>query len=149
MKITKKTVGSYSESFDNDQVHAVQQWLDAFGVCGELREAVEEVISARQEAARVRAEGTKVKYEKIMAGKMKEYEQQELMASEESKFPGEPGTLPVIGFCPKCGSYLRGIFVADCEKRKSGRHMIKECGSCDYYSEIFKKRNKYIETEGG
>jgi hypothetical protein len=55
----------------------------------------------------------------------------------------------VIGTCPKCESLVRGMPVAHCETEKSGRTFYKECSACTYYSEIFNKRNKFYEVEGG
>jgi hypothetical protein len=119
-----------------------------FDCCGELREHVRGILADRQEVARLRAEGRKAKVRKSIEKQRLEYEQVEQMANEE-KFPGEPKQLLVIGFCPKCKGKMGGAWVATCEMKKSGRFFIKECGSCDYYAEIFKKRNKYYEIEGG
>jgi hypothetical protein len=55
----------------------------------------------------------------------------------------------IIGFCPKCSSIMRGMPMSKCEFEKSGRVFYKECSACTYYAEIFKKRNKFKEIEGG
>jgi hypothetical protein len=149
MKINSKTVRNYSMSFDDDALHSVDQFLEVFNCCDELREHVRDVLNDRQEQLRITAEDRK-KRAKVAVDKMRlEYEQQEQMASEDGKFPGEPKQLPTIGFCPKCKSKMGGAWVANCEMNKTGRFFIRECGSCDYYAEVFKKRNKYYEVEGG
>lgn len=55
----------------------------------------------------------------------------------------------VVGFCPKCGDTMTGHPTKICEKTKTGRQFHKECSSCTYYVEIWKKGDKFIETEGG
>jgi len=148
MKVTTKTVDLYTESFDDDTLHAVKQFFEVFECCNDLEGEVGRIIKTRQEEARMYAEN-KGKKEKKHIDKLKtEYEQTELMANED-KFPGEPKPLPVIGFCPKCKSKMGGAWVANCETRKSGRFFVRECSACSYHAEIFKKRNKYYEVEGG
>lgn len=61
----------------------------------------------------------------------------------------EPPELTVIGLCPKCGSPLGGYPLPGCESSKTGRVFYKECRGCTYYSELYKRRNNYIEIEGG
>ena len=76
---------------------------------------------------------------------------QELTAEDhEAQEARRKSFMPTIGFCPRCGSAVIGAPVT-CEdnKKMSGRHFYKECTVCPYYSEIFKKRNKFIEKEGG
>jgi len=51
--------------------------------------------------------------------------------------------------CPKCGKNLMGMPITGCAAEDNKRHFYKECSSCSYYSEIIRKRNKYIEVEGG
>jgi len=148
MKMTTKTVHNYSQSFDSDALHSVDQFLEVFNCCDELREHVRDVLNSRQEEVRIAAEKTEDKNRKHTEKLRTEYEQTEQMANE-GKYPGEPKPLPVIGFCPKCKSKMGGSWVASCETKKSGRFFIRECSACSYHAEIFKKRNKYYEVEGG
>jgi hypothetical protein len=81
------------------------------------------------------------------------------MISTEKKEPvkprfTEPEKLPfVVGVCPKCDSMLGGLPLPSCETKKTGRVFYKECSSCEYYAEVWKKtkqkRTTYYQEEGG
>jgi hypothetical protein len=134
-------VGLYAESHEESVLSGVRQFLRVFKCCDGLLEALEKrkadeldehVRRANtQYSTRLRKKGCK--------GKVK----------ERPKQPQPERVQTVIGFCPKCGSNLMGVPIPNCETEKSGRVFYKECSACSYYSEIFLRRNKHYEMEGG
>lgn len=63
--------------------------------------------------------------------------------------PGKRQVNYIVGICPRCGSPVHGEGLPRCELQKSGRVFYKECLTCTYYSELFRRGNEYIEIEGG
>jgi hypothetical protein len=144
-----KAVQSFVGSYELDSIHAIQQVLEWFGANKKLERIVWSMIK-KMEAVHVRgAENsakTRALYEKAIA--------------EDKPFHPDPDSVPepqsiklVVGKCPKCKSNLLGEPIKGCSKQTNGNFggltFYKECSACTYYSEIFKKRNKHIEVEGG
>lgn len=151
LKPTGRVVSTYAESFSDEAVSSVMQFLEVFSEdrSEELFNKIRDVVHERRERLRITAEANNKRRKELLEKQIGEYEMKERMAKEDGKFPGEPSPMPVIGFCPKCGRKLLGMFISDCETRKSGRVFYKQCSSCSYYSELFKRRNKHVEVEGG
>jgi hypothetical protein len=144
-------VQKFIGSFSLDCRHAIQQFLEWFDVDRKLERIVWAWIK-KSELTRAKQASDLVKkgkvYEKLQKGMPITKAERELAIDEPPLNIG-----PVIGHCPRCGSNLQGAVQSTCSKAKAGKYgratFYKECSACSYYSEIFKKRNKYKEIEGG
>lgn len=132
-EINNIPVYQYTQSFSRDQIDAVIQFIEVFGGNDKL------LIFLRKLAT-----GELLPKHKPQKKTPKEKESDVAIERERAivKF------MSVIGSCPKCGDELRGMSLRGCEQSKTGRHFYKECRSCGYYSEVFKKRKRFIEVEG-
>jgi hypothetical protein len=134
----------YAASFDSKMLSSVAQWLEVFEGDPELLDQIRIEIESRRQNEHDAVQ----KMMKAQEAASKRYKQKELM-EEEDGFPGEPRHLPIMGLCPKCNAPMGGMFMAGWETEKSGRLFYRECSSCSYYAELYKKRRKYKEVEGG
>lgn len=150
---TVKNIRQYLGSFDMNTRYAIQQFLEWFNVDRKLERIVwatlkkSEIIRAKQ--AEEISETTDLA-RRLHAGEIKNAAEHKKIVERVINEPGELG--PVMGKCPKCGSNIRGNLMKVCGKSAGNFGKLtfyKECTACTYYSEIFKKRNKYIEVEGG
>jgi hypothetical protein len=153
MKFNNIDVRRYAESYGPWQAETVRLWLEVFKCCPELQDALQ-VLRDEQEKRDIYESQRQVKASVKRQAKI-ERKQSEAKGMIE---PREPVARKiqeftklraVIGFCPKCGGNLRGEPTPGCEQKKSGRMFYKECQTCTYYAEVWKKKNKYHETEGG
>jgi hypothetical protein len=147
---TVKNIKRYIGSFDMSTRYAIQQFLSWFDVDRKLERVVwailkkSEIVRARQ--AKEVSRKNRI-LEKMDQGSPVSREERESVIPELATDVG-----PVVGSCPRCGSNVRGMIGGTCGKHAGNFGKLtfyKECTACSYYSEIFKKRNKYIEVEGG
>ncbi len=143
-----KDVQRFVGSYPLDSIHAIQQVLEWFGVNRKFERIVWSMIR-RREVQHVK---------EVDAGKRRYAKYKKLKDEGKPYHPplDEVGTVPdislVIGKCPRCDNNLLGMPTRACKKGVNGKFgglvFYKECASCTYYSEVFKKRNKYVEIEG-
>lgn len=115
----------YVQTFDPMHLHSVQQFLEAFDCCPELRLALEKYLSDQQ---RVRRHSRRILREKRQA----EIAERERQGMEAPPLPPLKGK-----FCPECGGQLHGAGLPNCERKKTGRETYSECADCIYYVETF------------
>jgi hypothetical protein len=140
-----KKIMDYFESFDPKVKEGTRQALEKFGCCGEVLVHLDALKQEELERARITAEERSI-------GAAKGTSKRPKGAGKPSPPKREPEPhkmLTVVGFCPQCKSVVKGEPMPGCESKSSGRVFYKECTACKYYSEIFKKRNKHYEVEGG
>lgn len=150
MRVNGIDVYRYTRSHNRQVIDGTIQFLQAFGCCGELLEVLARLDNERLDKQRIAAEEKTL--EKWDEARRLEEESgcKEKKEKKVRQIPQEKRSLTtVVGFCPRCKSHLLGEPLPGCETTKSGRVFYKECSACTYYSEIFKKRNKYLEVEGG
>jgi hypothetical protein len=144
-----KDVQKFVRGYSVDSIHAVQQILQWFGANKKLERIIWSAIKSRQLHKKKLAEiGVNIELEKVTKRKEgKPYHP----PVETIREPDDISL--VIGMCPRCGRVLKGMPMRPCTKGKGSRFgkltFYKECSSCPYYSEIFKRRNKFKEVEGG
>jgi hypothetical protein len=139
MIINNIDVGRYLASFSQEGVSSALQIMDIFGCCDELKNYLE------LQRKRTEEEAIKITKEREARGEIVERP-----CDGRGKVKEEvPPLKIVVGFCPRCNSKMVGTPVWGCAKDGNDRHFYKECTACTYYSEIFKKRNIFIEKEGG
>jgi hypothetical protein len=156
-ELNVESVKAYLQSQDIQVVYALQQTLEWFGV-GEKLERIVWAMLKRLELDNKRAAELAVYRFQKASGDKTEVEEDTLPEEQE---PGPTRTEPiditkelpplvtVVGLCPKCGSPLYGEPVPPCERKITNRVFYKECGGCSYYVEVIKRRNNYLEIEGG
>jgi hypothetical protein len=134
-----------------DSRAAIQQFLEWFNIDRKMERIVWSWLK-RSEVKRKREAEEMSRHNRIV----ERLDAGEVVSKRErmSVVPPEPGNVgPVISFCPRCGSAVRGTTVGSCSKQKASTFgtltFYRECGACTYYSEMFKKRNRYTEVEGG
>ena len=140
---TLEELTQYSMSFEAKCIYAVHQWVSKFGwsdrATAEMTELIEYIESRRREEAEIRFNpgpgrddpGTNI-------------------PQDAAEFIRELPPLDiVVGLCPKCGGRLYGEPMRGCKKGEGDRVFYKECAECPYYSEVIKRRNNYLEIEGG
>jgi hypothetical protein len=136
----------YLKSFDLGSLHSVLQWLEVFKWDSDAEEIIREFLSDKVmpvgigEKARDFKPGGKCNKGKGTKGK----------GTKDDSRENDPHPLrTVIGLCPKCGAVMRGEPLLPCSKEKKKRVFYRECSSCTYYAEIFERRGKHYEIEGG
>lgn len=149
-----KELSAFAGSFDHNQMNTVHQWIKKFGWNREdedrIKTLLDNYLQHKRELSialsknrsgpaptRLRKKELQKEVDKILPGKV------------EMEVRQNEAKLPIIGFCPRCGSTLGGQPCGGCKKLKFDRVFMKECSSCDYYSEIFRRGNKHFEVEGG
>jgi hypothetical protein len=139
----------FLKGYDKDSVHAIQQFLHWFGGCRKLERIVWSGIKKTQNQLKELAE-------------YNENEERRYLKAKKGNRPYHPPVEQVrepqdislvVGKCPKCGSNLLGMPVKGCGKAPMSSFgnatFYKECSACTYYSEIFERKNRYKEVEGG
>jgi hypothetical protein len=142
MLINNVDVRKYSRSFDPSIPQSVAQFLEVFGCCKELRDTLRLMIEEWNNQSREIAEN-------LSFGKPDPNTVKESKGKTRAPRPTQAPLKIVVDMCPRCGSKMVGEPLSMCESKESGRVFYKECTACTYYAEIFKKRNKYIKSEGG
>jgi DNA-directed RNA polymerase subunit M/transcription elongation factor TFIIS len=135
-----KKLNNYFDSFDPRVQEGVRQALEYFKCCDEALELLNALKAEELENDRIAAEETDKHNEKVM---------RQGATIEGTKVEKIPKLTAVVGICPRCSSKLVGFTIPGCEKNHSSRIFYKECTACTYYAEVFKKRNKHYEVEGG
>lgn len=140
MRLHGIDVESYSESHSDEATEGARQYLEAFGCCPELLDALDKLkFKIQEDLAR----------ESMRRGRD--------LRKRRKTMPPPPGAeqpdLPlVIGRCPRCNGLLKGIQLPSCEVKDTGRLFYKECAepNCIYYSEVLVDDQGDIrEVEGG
>jgi hypothetical protein len=132
--INKINVYNYVRGFERHQIDAVIQFLEVFGGNDKLLGWLKAFTESQESPSYPRRPKRPVKTAKQIHIDQDEFKTR---------------MMRVIGSCPRCGSNLMGLNLGGCEEEKSKRHYYKECSSCTYYAEIFKRGNKFYEMEGG
>lgn len=150
-------VRKYSESFAYEHLHSVYQFIRKFkwSYDGErlMKQLIEEIDKEMQDKAEAGKRQRKRYYQDVgMSTEDTPVQTLEEQVDNVQRLKEDMSVKPIgltVGFCPKCGSRVEGMPTPSCGKAKNGRHFYKECIACDYYSEIWKRGNKFTETEGG
>lgn len=144
----------YFESFDNQSLHSIMQYLEATGadkrVEGYLRmmlapdsmepnmERLETARGPKKKKRRARRPPKRARGHKKRRPRV-----HPLWGEVEIS----DGLLPT-GFC-ECGGIVAGVHMPTCEYTDSGRFYYQECNTCPYWTEIFLKEGKFVEIKGG
>jgi hypothetical protein len=148
VKNVKKFVGGYPE----DTVHALQQMLMAFGVHPKMERILWATLKKehlkRKEHSEKNIPPAREDFGKLSAEKQAEVKKNCAEREKEQALEQEM-EMPVIGLCPVCEGALHGQVIPKCEQKKSGRIFYKECQSCTYYAEMFRKGTELSQVEGG
>jgi hypothetical protein len=170
-EMTVKNVHQFIIGYSEDQIHGLQQMLLHFGVNPKMerilwallkKEYLKRKAGAEEIEADYRSRQEKDPDAPLVEGteKNRDCREHRRKKREEKARKENPGNrysksfeekpLPfIVGLCPKCGSIMKGTPMSSCEKARSGRHFYHECQTCTYYKEVFKRRNKFREVEGG
>jgi formate dehydrogenase maturation protein FdhE len=138
-----KKLDNYFDSFDPKIQEGVRQALEYFKCCDETLELLNDLKAEDLELQRVAAEDSAKEDTERSAAWRAVAKGKKIKIEEPQKIT------TVVGLCPRCSTTLVGTMIPSCEKEHSDRVFYKECTACSYYSEIFKKRNKHYEVEGG
>lgn len=150
-----RNVARFMRGYEEQHLHTIQQILEWFGVCRKMERIIWAMLKKNQlERMRVAEDRAKGVYqdhptpastvEKEVVGKDGK------KRVVRKRVPAElPDMRTVVGFCPKCGSHIYGEPQQSCKKRVSEPVFYKECKACPWWAEVWRKRNKYIEIEGG
>jgi hypothetical protein len=149
-----KELATFARSFDLNQLNTVHQWIKRFEWNREDEDRVKTLLDNYHELMREEAEAL-AKHK--VSPSSKRLKKKELEGALEKALPSKieleirqnEAKLPVVGFCPRCNSALGGQPCGGCRSKAFDRVFVKICGTCSYYSEIFRRRNKYYEVEGG
>jgi len=137
---TVKNVRLFIGGMDEQSRYAIQQFLEWFEVDRKLERIVWASLKKKELQRKKQAEKLT---RRRRTGEFGYY-----VLPKDKGVPTEPSPLTVIGSC-KCGGLMTGEPLPGCETKLTGRVFYKECDSCSYYSELFKKGNIYEEIEGG
>lgn len=167
-KLTVKNVKRYIRGHDREYMVAMQQTLEWFGVARKLerivwallekhqRQITEQAIRAAQPPY---ADLPQTTPEDTVTGERTEAHDKEAVQKAKTELkkrrksqgfnPGPPPLSQVVDFCPKCNSPVYGEPQRSCKKRTNEPVFYKECGSCSWWAEIWRYRNKYKTVEEG
>jgi hypothetical protein len=145
---TVRNVKRYLTGFDMDSRYAIHQFLEWFALDRKLERIVWATLKKSEVVRRKEAESLKEEQAEIAIAT----EQGKPYHPKPERISNEPPLTVIVGVCPRCKSMMKGMATGTCSKGAGNFGVMtfyKECGACTYYSQIFKKRNKYREVEGG
>ena len=146
---TVKNVQQWISSMEMGCRYSLQQFLEWFGVDRKLERIIWATLKKSEIIRKSDAEEAHTENKRFVKAK-----------EEGVPFHPNPDLIRepdpprmVVGFCPRCSSNVTGFPVGGCSRDEPGTfgkvEFYKECGACSYYAQIWKKRNKYKEVEGG
>jgi hypothetical protein len=150
-----KELSKFSQAFDFNQMNTVHQWVKRFGWNREDEDRLKTLVDQHHELRRLESEAMFRKHKpkpgaKKLKGKEIKKELKKVLPTKiDLEIRQNEAKMPVVGFCPRCGSVLGGQPCGGCKKLHYDRVFMKVCGTCSYYSEIFRRGNKHYEVEGG
>lgn len=149
--ITVKNVQKWVSSQPMHSRYSIHQFFEWFEIDRKIERILwsmlkkSEIIRAKQAEEAIKR---KAILEKLEGGFAITAKERKIVIPPEP----DPKVGPIIGKCPRCGSDVRGTITKSC-KKNAGTFGVstfyKECTACSYYSEIFEKRGKHTEVEGG
>lgn len=146
----------YALGIDPAHLFTVINFFQAYGCCEELIEPIQKYLDGLTKELAAIKRRARLKFEVSGRPLMEEGEEIEfrddedgLPCAERGKKEEPPRPVVVVGFCPKCGSTMKGDAVPPCESETTGRHFYSECTACTYYTEIFMgRKGRFIEVKG-
>lgn len=126
-------------------LHVVHQFLRMFDWNKEAEDTFQKLLYCKEQRAFLDAERKGGDAAEAHRRRVKNIDMEAYKRTHRS----QDERIAIVGPCPRCDGWLRGMLMPRCDSKLSNRHFYKECLKCTYYSEIFLKKNIYTEIEGG